>query len=173
MNDFRANSPSSEPCKLSDVLAVLDSEREECIFIVRKISKLGFGAYDSIRSYFSVYGTVKRVLLLPSRGKADSRTRPASMGFVVMSNPYECVSVLSSSSHRVANVDIHVEKFVRNTKVHVDDGVSVTSTYLPASYMGSPSSGAVTAESFSSPYEQPVVSLEVIENLAQMLLQNI
>jgi hypothetical protein len=160
---------SRDPCKLSDVLAILDHEHEDCIFIVRKISKLGYRAYESIRSHFSAFGTVTRVLLLPSRGKGDTRSRPASMGFVVMNTPYECMSALSSLTHRVSNIDIQIEKFVRNTKVHVDDGSSMISTYLPAGYMVSRSS----SDSSSPVTPQPVVSLETIENLAQMLLLTI
>jgi len=169
---------SPDSIKLADVLNVLDSEDESCIFIVRKISKLGFSAYDSLSLYFSKYGLVKKILLLPSRGKGDSRNRPASMGFVVMGSQFECRSVLMSENHRVNYVDIQVQKFVRNTKVQVSDGgVNVTNAYIPASYLGGkPSVPMNAAPAFSedtTAEPQPVVSLEQLENLARSLLMDI
>ena len=167
------DSMSPDSIKLADVLNVLDSEEESCIFIVRKISKLGFSAHDSLNQYFSKYGLVKKILLLPSRGKGDSRNRPASMGFVVMGSQYECRNVLMSENHRVSFFDIQVQKFVRNTKVQVSDGgVNVTNAYIPSSYLGGkPSSSApVITDNTSSTEGQPVVSLEQLENLARSLL---
>jgi len=168
---------SPDSIKLADVLNVLDSEDESCIFIVRKISKLGFSAYDSLNQYFSKYGLVKKILLLPSRGKGDSRNRPASMGFVVMKSRYECRSVLMSEDHQVDEIDIQVQKFVRNTKVQVSDGgVNVTNAYIPKSYLGSPPSAPVKfAPSLSDDVtdSQPVVSMEQLENLARSLLMDI
>ena len=174
------DSMSPDSIKLADVLNVLDSEDESCIFIVRKISKLGFSAYDSLNLYFSKYGLVKKILLLPSRGKGDSRNRPASMGFVVMGTQYECRSVLVSENHRVNYVDIQVQKFVRNTKVQVSDGgVNVTNAYIPTSYLGSKSSPATVnvapalSDDTTTAEPQPVVSLEQLENLARSLLMDI
>jgi len=171
---------SPENVKLADVLNVLDSEDESCIFIVRKISKLGFSAYDSLSLYFSKYGSVKKILLLPSRGKGDSRNRPASMGFVVMSSQFESRRVLVSENHRVNHVDIQVQKFVRNTKVQVSDGgVNVTNAYIPKSYLGGKQPLSSTPEivapalSDNTSDAQPVVSLEQLENLARSLLMDI
>lgn len=169
---------SPESVKLADVLNVLDSEDESCIFIVRKISKLGFSAYDSLSQYFSKYGLVKKILLLPSRGKGDSRNRPASMGFVVMSSKSESCSVLMSEDHRVNHVDIQVQKFVRNTRVQVSDGgVNVTNAYIPKSYLGgkslaTPEKVAPVLSDYTFEAAQPVVSLEQLENLARSLLQD-
>lgn len=171
---------SSDSIKLADVLNVLDSEDESCIVIVRKISKLGFTAYDSLNQYFSKYGLVKKILLLPSRGKGDSRNRPASMGFVVMSSRFESKSVLMSEDHRVDHVDIQVQKFVRNTKVQVSDGgVNVTNAYIPKSYLGGKQSSTAAPVKFApllsedTADSQPVVSMEQLENLARSLLMDI
>jgi len=167
----------SESTKLADVLNILDSEDETCIFIVRKISKLGFSAYDSLNLYFAKYGSVKKVLLLPSRGKGDSRNRPASMGFVVMHSATDCQGVLRSENHRINFVDIQVQKFVRNTKVQVSDGITVTNAYIPAGYIGGSPAPVISEDSFSlatptAAEQQPVVSLEQLESLARSLLMD-
>ena len=115
--------------KLSDVLNVLDYENEACIFIVRRISKLGHAANDSLYTYFNQFGRVRRILLLPSRGKCDSRTRPASMGFVVMESAFDCNRICQGLVYRIGFSDVNVQKFVRNAKVQLNDGYS--NAYLP------------------------------------------
>jgi hypothetical protein len=120
--------------KLSDVLTVLDDEREENIFIVRRISKLGHGAHDALLEFFAQFGAVRRILLLPSRGRGDSRTRPASMGFIVMEDALDCSRVCLREEYTVGHVGIQVQKFARNAKIQVSDGVTVTSAYLPAAF---------------------------------------
>lgn len=70
--------------KLSDVLSVLDEEDESCIFIVRRVSKLGYAARDALDRYFSWhYGPVKRILLLPSRGKEILALDPPVWGLLL------------------------------------------------------------------------------------------
>ena len=118
--------------KLAGVLSELDHEDEGRIFIVRRISKLGHMAKHVLGDFFSQFGPVIRILLLPSRGRGDSRSRPASMGFVVMANASHCAHICSCSVYCVNGVDIQVQKFTRNERVEVTDGRVVAHAYLPA-----------------------------------------
>jgi hypothetical protein len=125
----------SDSLKLAKVLGMLDDEDSSCILIVRRISKLGFIAANALSAYFSSFGPVKHVYLLPSRGRGDTRNRPASMGFVVMASSTDCSRVVQSGHYKVLDVDIQVQRFVRNTKVEITDGETTANAYIPASYM--------------------------------------
>jgi hypothetical protein len=157
--------------KLSEVLSVLDHEDEKCVFIVRRISKLGYAAHDILNQYFSSnFGHVKNVLLLPSRGKGDSRTRPASMGFIVMANRSDCETICNSAWHRVSLVDVQVQIFAKNERVEViTDGFNITNAYIPKA--------AVQAEPTNNSGEntaaQTTVTLAQIETLAESILQTL
>lgn len=126
------DSSSDSGAKLSEVLNVLDFEDEANIFIVRRISKLGYGAHDSLSQFFGLFGSIRRVLLLPSRGRGDSRVRPASMGFIVMDAAADCARICSAETYTVNGVNVQVQKFARNTRVEVSDGATVTNAYIPA-----------------------------------------
>lgn len=159
--------------KLSDVLSVLDEEDESCIFIVRRVSKLGYAARDALDRYFSWhYGPVKRILLLPSRGKGDSRTRPASMGFVVMANRSDCKRIYESSdSYRVNGVDVQVQRFMRNAKVQVvTDGCSVTNAYVPATFLQGKAPVPMPEEREVISLDTSTVTLAQIETIAESML---
>jgi len=101
---------------LADVLKVLDSEAEDTILIIRRIAKLGHCALGFIQEYFGFYGPVKKILLMPSRGRFDNRFRPSSMGFVVMERASDCAAVLIRDCHRICGVDVGTYPFVRNAK---------------------------------------------------------
>lgn len=153
-----------ETVKLADVLAVLDYEHESCIFIVRRISKLGFAAFEYLNSFFGNFGSVKHILLLPSRGKGDSRSRPASMGFVVMHNAVDCMRICQRVSYRVGYSDICVQKFVRNTKLPHIEG------YTPAPDM---SYTAPRLVRFMSSEFDPTSALESMDLLAESMLKDL
>ena len=124
--------------KLADVLTMLDDEDESKIFIVRRISKLGHNANAALADFFNRFGLVRRIILLPSRGRGDSRTRPASMGFIVMEHTLDCARICAVNGYSVGHVDIQVQKFTRNERVQVSDGLTVTNAYVPASRMSPP-----------------------------------
>lgn len=119
-------------CKLSEVLGVLDYEEEANIFIVRRISKLGYQANDVLTDFFSQFGPLRRVLLLPSRGRGDSRLRPASMGFIVMEKAQDCSLICSSEIFQVNEVNIQVQKFTRNARLPVGTGSSSINALIPS-----------------------------------------
>merc|ERR1711972_758832 len=56
-------------------LRLLANEDPSCLFIVRRINKLGFKAPRILRQHFSAHGAVVRVLVAQSR--CDSRAKTA------------------------------------------------------------------------------------------------
>lgn len=100
------------------------------IITVRKCHKLGFRSHVFLRQYFSKFGSVEKVVLLPMRAKPKQRgafdaaydygrnTRPSSMGFVVMSSEAAVRKILSSFEmdggiHVIKGWPIEVRNFVR------------------------------------------------------------
>lgn len=170
----------SESVKLAGVLGMLDTEDDSCILIVRRISKLGFAAHNALSAFFSGFGPVKRVMLLPSRGKGDTRNRPASMGFVVMANSSDCNKVVQSGHFKVLDVDIQVQKFVRNTRIQISDGTSVANAYIPAAFMcidenqhlsrSTPVSFSLANDAFGS---ANLVTVDQLESLAASMLRDL
>lgn len=171
---------SAESVKLAGVLGMLDNEDDSCILIVRRISKLGFAAHNALGAFFSGFGPVKRVMLLPSRGKGDTRNRPASMGFVVMANSSDCTKVIQSGHFKVLDVDIQVQKFVRNTRIQISDGTSVANAYIPAAFMcidENPHLSKSTPVTFSLAHDAlgsaSLVTVDQLETLAASMLRDL
>ena len=164
---------TSESVKLADVLGVLDHEDDTCIFIVRRISKLGFHAHDALVARFSNFGPVKKVILLPSRGKGDSRNRPASMGFIVMQNCSDCLQIMQSDRYMVNQVDIQVQKFVRNAKIQVSDGNTVTNAYISSAYINQSTSNNGSGPFLCSESFNPIITLDQLEVIAESMLKNL
>ncbi|KAF4660618.1 hypothetical protein FOL47_007078 [Perkinsus chesapeaki] len=134
---------------LPDLLKQLDQEDESCIFIVRKIHKLRFQSASILEHYFSGFGEVKKVLLLPWRrqksvGPHPGKARPASMGFIVMKSAIAVSNILSISQHTIAGWPISVQVFERQSEKCGDSRrSSITSDFLSYEW-SSPASTAAT-----------------------------
>ncbi|EER04170.1 hypothetical protein Pmar_PMAR019587 [Perkinsus marinus ATCC 50983] len=104
---------------LRTLLQELDEEDENCIFIVRRIHKFGFKSPVFLREYFEGYGQVCKVLVAHSRqlqpGPHDTtrtRSRPASLGFVLMGASESVQRILADGpTHKIADVEITVHHF--------------------------------------------------------------
>jgi hypothetical protein len=92
------------------------------IITVRKCHKLGFKSHVHLRQYFSKFGRVERVVLLPMRAKPKNTmegrgSRPSSMGFVVMESRDVVEAVLgfnnASGIHDIKGWPIEVRNFVK------------------------------------------------------------
>ncbi|EER17881.1 hypothetical protein Pmar_PMAR027596 [Perkinsus marinus ATCC 50983] len=102
---------------LRTLLQELDEEDENCIFIVRRIHKFGFKSPVFLREYFEEYGQVRKVLVAHSRqlqpGPNDTtrtRSRPASLGFVLMANSESVQRILADGpAHMIADVEITID----------------------------------------------------------------
>ena len=110
---------------LPQVLHVLDREPDECIVVVRRITRLGFKSFRIIKNRFEQMGwDVRNVVLLPSRSRPAEgsplgtlpHARPSSMGFVVFANPKQASECLSLGSIDVEGIEVLVQRFTRQYK---------------------------------------------------------
>lgn len=115
------------PQTLSSSLQLLSGEDPDCLFIVRRINKLGFKASRTLKQYFSAKGQVVRVLVAHStvRQQGDpscqARRRPSSLGFVQMQSPEAVRRVLADGlEQEVKGAVIRVQKFEHH-RVGEDD----------------------------------------------------
>jgi hypothetical protein len=112
--------PARRVQTLSTSLQLLSSEDPDCLFIVRRINKLGFKAVRTLKRHFSGQGPVAKVLLAHStvRQHGDptchARRRPSSLGFVQMANAEAVNKVLAlGAEQEVDGVLIRVQRFER------------------------------------------------------------
>ncbi len=115
---------------LIEALNVQSDDDIKRIVTVRKCHKLGFKSQLFLKQYFSKFGNVEKVVLLPMRAKpkpggmsdnstysGGRNTRPSSMGFIVMSSEAAVANVLSfdngSGVHIIKGWPIEVRNFVR------------------------------------------------------------
>eukprot|EP00929_Paragymnodinium_shiwhaense_P071672 TRINITY_DN36419_c0_g1_i1.p1 TRINITY_DN36419_c0_g1~~TRINITY_DN36419_c0_g1_i1.p1 ORF type:complete len:1021 (-),score=191.97 TRINITY_DN36419_c0_g1_i1:409-3471(-) len=96
------------------------SENPECIFIARRINKLGFRSREILRHHYTQYGEVSRVLVAHSKVKAfrdssgELRTRPGGLGLVVMKSAATTRKILAlGEEHFIAGHSIRVQCFQR------------------------------------------------------------
>jgi len=90
-----------------------------CVFIVRKINRLGFDSPAVLKEHFAQYGRVETVLVAhshvkcPSR-KLASRLRPSGLGFVVMKACSDVEAILADGEEQVVGgATIRVQRFQR------------------------------------------------------------
>lgn len=101
-------------------LTEMGSEDPSCIFITRRINKLGFKSREILFQHFSKYGAVSRVLVAHSKVKpfkeasGELRTRPGSLGLVVMKEAPSVTKILAlGEAQTVAGHPIMVQSFER------------------------------------------------------------
>jgi len=113
---------------LSSSLQLLVNEDPDCLFIVRRINKLGFKACRKLKQHFSSYGTVVRVLVAHStvRQHGDpqysTRRRPSSLGFVQMAASEAVKKILAMGGEQeVDGSIIRVQRFERQPNGHDEE----------------------------------------------------
>mmetsp|Transcript_26896 Transcript_26896/g.55874 ORF Transcript_26896/g.55874 Transcript_26896/m.55874 type:complete len:270 (+) Transcript_26896:3-812(+) len=74
--------PNDKDIPMQQILNTLESVEQDRAMIVRKIKKLGFKSASLLRAHFEQFGGVERVYV--SHSHLQTRTRPASLGFIVM-----------------------------------------------------------------------------------------
>lgn len=139
---FRVSMPSDDgelategmaatgPGTMKAQLQALSFEDPGCVFIVRRINKLGFASSGQLRLYFSNYGEVKSVHVSHSRVKSlrhfsspdrsrdnstvQWRLRAAALGFVVMQSREAIQRILENGpEHEIHSVMVRVHPFHR------------------------------------------------------------
>lgn len=104
---------------LRTYLQKLRSEDPRCIFIVRRINKLGFRSKVLLEKHYSQFGEVAQVCVahskvkpLPNTQGANPRTRPGNFGLVVMRHPGSVRRVLQQGTpQNVMGFEILVYRF--------------------------------------------------------------
>ena len=113
---------SCDPPRLNllEALRIRSPEDELRVVTVRKVHKLGFKSQMFLKQYFSRYGSVEDVVLLPMRSRpkpmADGTVRgnrPSSMGFVVMSSAHAAREALKMPLQEIRGWPIEVRPFIR------------------------------------------------------------
>jgi len=101
-------------------LQQLVDEDPDCLFVVRRISKLGFKACRKLKRHFASYGAVVKVLVAHSTARqpgdvgGDPRRRPSSLGFVHMGSAEAVRAILAlGQEQEVEGVVIRVQRFER------------------------------------------------------------
>lgn len=114
------SAPAPHVQTLSLSLQMLATEDPDCLFIVRRINKLGFKACRKLKQHFAAYGPVVRVLVAHSTVRqsgdpqSQTRRRPSSLGFVHMVSPAAVRAVLlAGEEHDVEGSAIRVQRFER------------------------------------------------------------
>jgi len=153
----RARSPetgSGQRDTLRSHLTELSTEDPGCIFITRRINKLGFRSREILQQHYSQYGEVSRVLVAHSKVKPfrDSsgqlRTRPGGLGLIVMRKAPVVKKILALGEEQmVAGHQIRIQCFERPKVDETSFNGSETSTTVGKSQgTGSDGSGSRSAE---------------------------
>eukprot|EP00746_Dinoflagellata_sp_MGD_P005328 gnl/MRDRNA2_/MRDRNA2_110327_c0_seq1.p1 gnl/MRDRNA2_/MRDRNA2_110327_c0~~gnl/MRDRNA2_/MRDRNA2_110327_c0_seq1.p1 ORF type:complete len:406 (-),score=88.11 gnl/MRDRNA2_/MRDRNA2_110327_c0_seq1:214-1431(-) len=115
-------------------LQALQAKDPGSVLIARKLHRLGFNSAQKLQEHFSQYGAVKEVLVPHSRVKASpgrrARTRPAAIGFIVMSSSEAAAAVIEQGNeHMIEGIQINVQAFQRRIVGGSQDGSSEDGSY--------------------------------------------
>merc|ERR1719247_3449685 len=100
-------------------LRALTNVEPDCVFLVRKINRLGFDSPKTLGAHYSRYGTVENVLVAHSHVKSQNRhhaprLRPSGLGFVVMGEKEAVDAILQEGPEQmIAGQRIRVHVFTR------------------------------------------------------------
>jgi hypothetical protein len=94
----------------------LTCENEDCIIMVRKISKLGLESASLLEVFFSRYGAVKRILVSHVHEKVKGtdrvKIRPAGIAFVVLESADAVAAAYAAGTEqKVLGVTINIGPF--------------------------------------------------------------
>jgi hypothetical protein len=123
LNEKNGKAPNPQlanSATLQTHLKALGNEDPSCIFIVRKVNRLGFGSVEKLTEFFSQHGTVVKVLVAHSKvkqnqsGSSQVFLRPGSLGFVLMKSPKSVQSILAQGpTMTLQGTSIRVQPFSR------------------------------------------------------------
>jgi len=119
---------------MKEQLEALQNEDPACVFIARRINRLGFASAEILRSHFSTYGKVETVLVAHSRVKSmasnrgrqeQQRLRAAGVAFIVMSSAEVVAMLLAECAQSIVNgVAVQLQPFRKAMKedAYAQDG---------------------------------------------------
>lgn len=112
-NDRPPRGDSERDQTLRSIMKALEAVEPERILQVRRIKHLGFGSARTIRTHCTQYGQVEKVFV--SHSRAQTRVRPASLGFVVMADVASTQAVLAAGlEQQVGGAPIRLGPFERH-----------------------------------------------------------
>eukprot|EP00746_Dinoflagellata_sp_MGD_P016363 gnl/MRDRNA2_/MRDRNA2_136916_c0_seq1.p1 gnl/MRDRNA2_/MRDRNA2_136916_c0~~gnl/MRDRNA2_/MRDRNA2_136916_c0_seq1.p1 ORF type:complete len:500 (+),score=107.06 gnl/MRDRNA2_/MRDRNA2_136916_c0_seq1:94-1593(+) len=119
-NGKAADPQLANSATLQTHLKALGNEDPSCIFIVRKVNRLGFRSVETLTKFFSQHDTVVKVLVAHSKVKRNQGSnselylRPGSLGFVLMKTPESVQKILAQGpTVTVQGTPIRVQSFSR------------------------------------------------------------
>jgi len=92
---FTVNAYASDCLSLNAVLAILKHVDPASVLMIRRVNRLGFDGAKSMNCYFSKYGRVIRIFMLPLKSRKKNISLPPKTGFLVMGSPCECARILA------------------------------------------------------------------------------
>ena len=92
---FTVNAYGTDCLSLNAVLAILKHVDPASVLMVRRVNRLGFDGAKSMQLYFSKYGRVIRIFMLPLKSRKKNISLPPKTGFLVMESPALCARILA------------------------------------------------------------------------------
>jgi len=100
---------------LRAIMQTLEPVEAGRVLQVRRIKQLGFASTVALREHCSQFGGVEKVLV--SHSRAQSRLRPASLGFIVMDDCEGATALLAAGlEQNVKEVLIRLGPFERQSE---------------------------------------------------------
>jgi hypothetical protein len=109
---FTVNAYMSECLSLNVILSILKHADPASVVMVRRVNRLGYDGSLSMTRYFSKFGRVIRIFMLPLRSRKKNLSLPSKTGFLVMDSPTACEAIIAQKDHPIIpGVAVSVGKF--------------------------------------------------------------
>ena len=122
---FTVNSYSNDCLSLNTVLALLKHVDRASVLMVRRVNRLGFDGARSMDRYFSKFGRVIRIFMLPLKSRKKNVSLPPKTGFLVMQSPEICARILAHGEEHVVlpGVSVSVGTFTHRCLMDNDRNI--------------------------------------------------
>jgi len=112
----------SECLSLNVILSILKHADPASVVMVRRVNRLGYEGAKSMKRYFSRYGEVLRIFMLPLRSRKKNLALPSKTGFLVMRKPIGGAIIAEEKEHFVLpNISVSVGRFTHRALMMQDD----------------------------------------------------
>ena len=118
---FTVNAYTNDCLSLNAVLAILKHVDPASVLMVRRVNRLGFGGSKSMQGYFSKFGRVIRIFMLPLKSRKKNISLPPKTGFLVMESPAQCARILAHGQEHLVlpGVTVSVDTFTHRGLVSI------------------------------------------------------
>jgi hypothetical protein len=107
-------------CRLATSLTEVEDEDADCVIMVHRVHRLGFGSAEILRKHCQKSGAVLKVLLSNKHHKdnddpKDARLRPSGIAFVVMQDTHGAAAVLEAGEvQEIEGSQLRFRQFVKH-----------------------------------------------------------